>query len=94
VIVIEVDWTHNVLQVEYVLPWHLHRPPLDILVIVLSPQLLIIVLLVKHILNEEGVEEVRASPARLPLAHLLVAPCEANPQEVIYYLIVEPLART
>ncbi len=90
--IIQIDWTKYVLQVEDVLPGYLVRPVPNVLVILPPPQLWAVVLLVEHRLHEEGVEEVRPSPPRLLCAELLIAPCEAVVQEVVYDLVAQPLA--
>ena len=56
--IVQIDRTHYIPQIEYILTRHLLPPPFNIPVIVLPPQLWIVILLVEHGLNEERIEEV------------------------------------
>mmetsp|Transcript_8212 Transcript_8212/g.20199 ORF Transcript_8212/g.20199 Transcript_8212/m.20199 type:complete len:259 (+) Transcript_8212:372-1148(+) len=90
--IIEVDGTDDVLEVKNILPRHLLRPALHVLVIIPPPQIPIVILLVEHRLDEERVEKVRPPPSRIPRAQLLVAIREAVLKEVVDDLVVEPLS--
>ena len=62
-IISDIYGTKNIFEVENVFTRYLLRPMLDSLVIVLFSYFWIVILLVKHGLDEEGVEEVRSFPA-------------------------------
>jgi hypothetical protein len=90
-LIIQIDWNEYFAQVKDVLPRDILWPAPKGLMIVPPPQFWIIVLLIKHCLHKERVEEVSLFPPRLLLAELLIMPCKANLQEVIYDLVVNSL---
>mmetsp|Transcript_12100 Transcript_12100/g.25553 ORF Transcript_12100/g.25553 Transcript_12100/m.25553 type:complete len:313 (-) Transcript_12100:110-1048(-) len=91
--IVQVDRTHNISQIENILPRHFLRPSLDIIVIVPPPLGRMGIFVVEHGLHEVTIEEMRPLPPRLRRTQQLIPLGQTILEKVIDDFVVDPPSR-